>query len=164
MKVIEARNVNEAVSLALPYLLEHGIQEQSRNGSVLVAPTPVMTVYHKPCERVLFSATRDANPFFHLMEALWMLAGRNDVTFPVWFNTRFTEYSDDGLTVHGAYGYRWRHWFGFDQLRTLIAELRRNPTSRRAVLSMWAPMGDLNFIAFKASRSNFSCAALNILL
>lgn len=66
-----------------------------------------------------------------------MLAGRNDLKFPQQFNQRFGEYSDDGVVVHGAYGYRWRRHFGYDQLEWLIDELKSNPTSRRAVLAMW---------------------------
>lgn len=143
MHVIRARNVSSALAQALPYLIENGVREDSRNGVVLVAPEPVCTVYDLPCERVLFSATRDANPFFHLMESLWMLAGRNDVQFTATFNSRFIEYSDDGVTIHGAYGHRWRKWFGMDQLSKLIAELRANPKSRRAVLQMWSPHWDL---------------------
>lgn len=143
MKVIEARNVNSALSQALPWLLANGIEENSRNGKVIVAPDPVMTVYQNPLERVLFSPTRDANPFFHLMESLWMLAGRNDLQFPMYFNKNFANYSDDGKTVHGAYGFRWRTWFYFDQLTAIVEELRNNPKSRRAVLTMWSPEGDL---------------------
>lgn len=143
MKIIEVDNVNQAVARAIPYLLSEGIRENSRNGSVLVAPGPVITIYNKPKERVLFSATRDANPFFHLMESLWMLAGRNDLGFPLYFNSRFNGYSDDGVHIHGAYGHRWRYYFGYDQLVEIVKELDRNPTSRRAVLTMWSPVGDL---------------------
>jgi hypothetical protein len=143
MEVFIVRNVNHAVSEVLPFLLAHGERDESRNGPVLVAPAPVATVYTAPQERVLFSPLRDANPFFHLMESLWMLAGRDDVAFPLFFNSRFGEYSDDGVTVHGAYGYRWRKWFDFDQLRTIADELKANPKSRRCVLGMWDPRGDL---------------------
>lgn len=143
MKVIEAWTVNEAVSKAIPYLLSEGVREQSRNGDVLVAPGPVCTEYTDPCARVLYSATRDANPYFHLMEALWMLAGRNDLDWPAFFVQRYTDYSDNGRTVHGAYGYRWRRWFGYDQLAAIVQELHRFPRSRRAVLTMWTPNGDL---------------------
>lgn len=137
MRVINVRNVNNAVAEAIPYLLVHGDAEPSRNGDVIVAPEPVTTVYNKPTERVLFGETRDANPFFHLMEALWMLAGRNDLAFPVFFNKNFASYSDDGVTVHGAYGHRWREALGYDQLELIAEELIRNPASRRCVLQMW---------------------------
>src|ERR1035441_9362085 len=124
MKVIEARNVNDALVQGLEYLIAYGVPEGSRNGPVLVAPGPVTTVYRKPLERVLYSATRDANPFFHAMEAIWMLAGRNDLKWPMQFNKNFGAYSDDGVTLRGAYGYRWHSWFGYDQLNIIIDELK----------------------------------------
>lgn len=149
MKIIEARNVNNAVAQALPYLLKEGERADSRNGKVLVAPGPVITVYMYPTQRVLFSPLRNANPFFHLMESLWMLAGRNDVAFPQFFNKKFGDYSDDGFTVHGAYGYRWRTMFGMDQIAHIVDELGAKPQSRRAVLQMWSAFGDLTPIQVK---------------
>jgi hypothetical protein len=71
------------------------------------------------------------------MEALWMLAGRDDLTWPLYFNSRFKDFSDDGVYVHGAYGYRWRHAMGFDQLKVIAEELKKNSESRRCVLQMW---------------------------
>lgn len=137
MHVVQATNVNVALHHGLIYLDEHGIEEDSRNGKVLVAPGPVATVYSRPWERVLFSPLRDANPFFHVMEALWMLAGRDDLAFPMYFNSRFGNFSDNGTTVHGAYGKRWRNWFGYDQLFEIANELKIRPDSRRCVLAMW---------------------------
>jgi thymidylate synthase len=78
------------------------------SGHVLTIEEPVTITYSHPRERVLFNAARDANPFFHLYEALWMLAGRNDVAPLAYYNSRITQYSDDGKTFNGAYGYRWR--------------------------------------------------------
>ena len=143
MHVIHARNVNDALGQGLLHLRSCGQQETSRNGAVLVAPTPVTTIYERPMERVLFCPNRDANPFFHLMEALWMMAGCNDLAWPLVFNSRFVEYSDDGETLRGAYGFRWRQFFGFDQIPVIIKELRKSPTTRRCVLGMWAPAEDL---------------------
>jgi thymidylate synthase len=153
MKVINARNVNDALPRGIDYLLTHGVREESRAGPVLVAPEPVSTVYTHPQERVLFSAARDANCFFHLFESLWLLAGRNDARwldqFVSDFSSRFAE--EDG-TLHGSYGFRWRHHFDLegsgatflpDQLNTIVEILRNNPQSRQAVLQMWDPVADL---------------------
>lgn len=138
MRVINARSVSDALSQGLHTLRVSHIKSPSRVGDVLVAPHPVMTVYSEPTNRVLLSPMRDANPFFHVMESLWMLAGRNDLPWLVRFNKRFETYSDDGgLTQPGAYGYRWRNHFGHDQLRDSILELTQNPQTRRAVLAMW---------------------------
>lgn len=140
MYSFEARDVSEALQFGLEHLLHSGVEEVSRNGPVLVAPGPVCTVYTNPRARVLFSPTRDANPFFHFFEALWMLAGDNDIAFPSYFNGTYGQFSDDGKTMWDAYGWRWRRFFGWDQLDAVVAELRGNPTSRRCVLSMWNPM------------------------
>lgn len=136
-KVINAENVNDAFLKGLWWLHNSGIESTSRNGRVLVSSTPVITEYSRPNERVLFGALRDANPFFHLMEALWMLAGRNDVRFPTYYAANISSFSDDGTTISGAYGERWRTRFGYDQLSVIINELRANPDTRRCVLSMW---------------------------
>lgn len=141
--LITARNVNDALIDATWWLHLAGVDEDSRNGRVRVAPGPVLTTYRAPLERVLTHPVRDANPFFHFMEALWMLAGRNEVRDVAHYVPRMLEYSDDGEVLHGAYGFRWRSWFGFDQLKVLIDLLRRDPTTRRAVLTMWSPLGDL---------------------
>ncbi len=137
MYAFEAANVNEAFALGVRYLLDNGVEESSRNGAVLVAPGPVCTMYLNPTQHVLFSPTRDANPFFHFVEALWMLAGRRDVATVKAFNSQIGAYSDDQHTFHAAYGYRWRSHFGYDQLDSIVAELTRDPASRRAVLAIW---------------------------
>lgn len=147
MYVNNARTVSEALSNGLHYLRRAGVAQSSRVGEVLVSPMPVMTIYSNPRNRVLFSPMRDANPFFHVMESLWMLAGRNDLPWLAQFNKRFTAYSDDGgKTQPGAYGYRWRNYFGYDQLATIITELKANPQTRRCVLAMWDG-GNLHDIA-----------------
>jgi thymidylate synthase len=137
MHVITAPNVNNALAQGISYLLANGIEEPSRSGPVLVAPGPVTTVYENPGQHVLFSPTRDANPWHNMFEALWMLAGRNDVATNAAFNSGMAQYSDDTKTFHGAYGYRWRKHFGYDQLDAIVSELQRDPASRRAVLAMW---------------------------
>lgn len=142
---INVTNVNEALGMGLRWLFGfNGVEESSRNGPVRVSPEPVMTTYYAPRQRVLFSPVRDANPFFHLFESLWMLAGREDLALPMMFNKRFAEYSDNGKTLHGAYGHRWRNYFGYDQLDMLAKELKRNPASRRCVLGMWDNGGTMN--------------------
>jgi hypothetical protein len=138
MRVIQARNVNDAFYEGIQLITEAGAPEETRNGPVLVAPYPVMTCTTKPMERVLFQPLRDANPFFHLMESLWMLAGHDDAAFLNFyikdFGKRFAE--RNGI-IHGAYGHRWRDAFGCDQLEVIINRLKEDPSSRQCVLQMW---------------------------
>lgn len=143
MHVINACNVNDALPQGLLYLRDHGVTEPSRNGPVLVAPGPVATVYHHPLARVLFDPMRNANLFFHLFEAFWILAGREDVRFLSLFNSRMSSYSDDGEVFHGSYGYRLRSAFGFDQIEEVCKMLHDDPTTRRSVLQIWDANLDL---------------------
>ena len=140
--VIRARNVEQALGEAFAWLKVAGITEATRNGPAVVAPGPVITEYLQPTERVLFNGARDANPVFHLLESLWMLAGEQDVRFLLPYNARMAEYAEPDNTIHGAYGHRWRSHFDVDQLLCVVAELKARPTSRQAVLAMWDPATD----------------------
>ena len=142
MLTVTADNVNGAFITCLANLNMLGEREHTRNGVAVVLPAPVSTLYMRPQERVLFSRYRVPNPYFHLMEALWMLKGRNDLSFPAMFNSGFKKYSDDGVTLHGAYGHRWRQHFGVDQISTVVKLLKDDPQSRRAVIAMYDPHTD----------------------
>jgi hypothetical protein len=117
----------------------------SRNGPVREFHSPVMIKYRRPRQRVLFHEARAANPFFHFFEALWMLAGRDDVAWISRFLPRMKEYSDDGKKFHGAYGKR---WFTANALMYTIQKLRADPNSRRAYL----PIGDAKLDANYAGK------------
>jgi hypothetical protein len=137
MRNITAGSVNEALFMGLYHLHHFGYEEDSRNGPVIISRTPVVTTYTSPARRVLINRQRDANPFFHLFESLWMLAGRRDLAFPQKFVSTFGRFSDDGNTLHGAYGYRWRRWFGHDQIDAAVDALKADRNTRRAVIAMW---------------------------
>ena len=141
MQVLEARNVNHALALGIDLINREGVKVDSRNGDTLEIINPVATVYRRPWERVLISSLRDANPFFHLMESMWILAGREDVKFLNEFNKRMVDYSDDGEIFNAPYGYRLRKTldgeYFLDQLEEIIDILNNDPNSRQAVAQIW---------------------------
>lgn len=141
--VIVAEDVEHALSNGLTHLLAAGQRMPSRAGDVIVAPCPVVTTTTDPRRRWLLSAWRDANPFFHLVEAAWMLAGRDDSASLLPYVKRFSEFAEADGHVHGAYGRRWRSWFGVDQLQECAARLRAAPHDRQAVIDMWDGEVDL---------------------
>ncbi len=147
-KIVRVRNVNEGLRV----LRDSRPQEDLLNWR-RVSPRGMLTYeyrgtyvteYTHPNERVLFSPERDANPFFHFFEALWILAGRRDVAFLKQFVSTMDRFSDDGITFHAAYGHRLRHHWPVDQITLLIRHLRHDPDSRRAVLCLWDPALDLD--------------------
>lgn len=115
----------------------------SRNGPVFRVEGPAMLTLTNPIQRVMFDPIRKANPFFHVMEFIWMMAGDNSTRWISQFNKGFKNYAEANGLHHGAYGHRWREHFGTDQLLAAVDELRRDPESRRVVLAMWDPDADL---------------------
>lgn len=134
---VQPHSPDEALYLALHSLNGRAVFSDSRNGPVARFPGLVITEWVDPTQRISWSPVRDANPFLHYIEAFWMLAGRNDVALPSKLAANMQNYSDDGSTLYGAYGFRWRNHFSFDQITAIINELKRDPTSRRCVLQMW---------------------------
>ena len=142
------------------------VRVDSRNGPVMRVVGPVTVSYDRPKERVLLNTARDASPFLTLYESLWMLAGREDVASLAYYAERMRDYSDDGETLNGAYGYRWRNAGGpyndtcdIDQLKILVEHLLAKPESRRAVLQMWGVEDDL----LKIDSSKDVCCNLCVL-
>ena len=80
-------------------------------------------------------------------EIHWFLSGSQRVSdlgpaSNLWAS--FTE--ADGETVQAAYGYRWRHHFGTDQIHNALEALRKDPSNRRVVVNAWDPYDDTPFI------------------
>ena len=132
-------NANTLFSDSLWNMKISGKPVETRNGKALRIMEPVLTRVKNPMQRVLFHQGRDANPIFHLAEAIWMLAGREDVEFVERFNSKIGQYSDDGYVFNAAYGNRMRRHFGMDQLLDVIDVLETDPNSRQAIVQLWDP-------------------------
>jgi thymidylate synthase len=76
-------------------------------------------------------------------ELLWFLAGDTNIGYlrenrvGIW-----DEWADDNGELGPVYGAQWRRWRGpdgveVDQMRWLVDEIRRNPDSRRLIVSAW---------------------------
>ena len=147
MEIIKARNPHQGLPTLLNKIDHIGFVRDSRNGPVIMFPEPTTVVWEKPNERVVFWPEREANPFFHFCEAIWMLAGRRDVKFVAQFVKRMADFSDNGRTFNAAYGYRWRKNFQKDQLAIIIKGLQDNPDCRRQVLGIWDVRKDLGKVS-----------------
>lgn len=135
--MVYVRNIPELYTEALVKIAFEN-EEDTRNGKVLSCKEPTLFTVQFPMERVLFDPYRKANPYFHVMETVWMLAGQNKVDFLLPFNSRMDEYADSGY-INGAYGHRWRHGWAHDQIYDTIALLVKDPNTRQAVIAMWNP-------------------------
>ena len=79
-----------------------------------------------------------------VIENLWFLSGEATIGLLRRHGCRFWDpWADDEGRVPSAYGHLWRHHPGSsgptDQIRWVLEELKRNPMSRRLVVSAWSP-------------------------
>jgi len=141
---IQAYNVPQLYAEGMSVFHMYAMEAPSRNGPVYTIPDPVELVIQNPKQRVLFDPVRDANPFFHVMEAIWMFSGGYYAKFLLEFNKGYAKYVEPSGEVHGAYGARWLWHFGKEQIREVIKILREDPHSRQAVIQMWDASRDLS--------------------
>ena len=78
-------------------------------------------------------------------ELLWFLAGDTNVKYLREHGvTIWDEWADDAGDLGPVYGAQWRSWptpdgRAIDQMAEVLAEIRRNPDSRRLIVTAWNP-------------------------
>lgn len=76
-------------------------------------------------------------------EQVWFIAGaRKPADFLRDYTKIWDSFTNPGDVVTVAYGYRWRHHFGRDQLGLLVKLLQKEPSSRHGVVVAWDPGAD----------------------
>ncbi|EKM5716331.1 thymidylate synthase [Enterobacter cloacae] len=143
MKTYDGNDLNFLYLEALSDSLKISSPNSSRSGIVYdLGPA----VFQLPSDKLnLITLNRRAlNPFFAIAEAAWVIGGFNDLAYLDYYIKTYGDFSDDGKTLNGAYGYRLRQQYGFDQIDFAIEELKTNPQSRRCVLSMYSPSDLIN--------------------
>ena len=93
-------------------------------------------------------------------ELLWFLKGDTNVRY---LNengvTIWNEWADEHGELGPVYGYQWRSWPApdgrhIDQIANVLAELKRNPDSRRMIVSAWN-VADLDRMALMPCHAFF---------
>lgn len=100
---------------------------------------PAYFEFSAPTDQLLTLRNRGFNPYFAIVEATWILCGKNSLSPLSTIIANYAKYSDDGKTLNGAYGFRMRRYFGQDQISQSIDLLKSIPSSRRAVLTLYSP-------------------------
>jgi thymidylate synthase len=78
-------------------------------------------------------------------ELLWFLRGDTNVKYLDEHGvTIWDEWADDNGDLGPVYGRQWRSWptpdgGSIDQMTDVVAEIRRNPNSRRLIVTAWNP-------------------------
>lgn len=126
----------------LRHVLDHGVKKEDRTGvgtlSVfgyqmrfdLAAGFPVVTTKKIHLKSVIH-------------ELLWFLRGDTNLQYLHEHGvTIWDEWADANGDLGPVYGYQWRSWptptgESIDQISNLIAQIKRNPNSRRLIVSAW---------------------------
>ena len=82
---------------------------------------------------------RNISPSYLFGEWIWYFTGRNSTQFISSFGSMWKKLTDDGKTNNSAYGYIIKSKHGFDQVKTIIELLKKDPESRRAVININTP-------------------------
>jgi thymidylate synthase len=129
----------------LRHVLDHGERRTDRTGTGTISVFGAQTRYDLrdgfplvTTKKLLFPAV--------VRELLWFLRGstniHDDLTqhTPIW-----DAWADADGELGPIYGHQWRHWGGtdpatdpgIDQITEAIATIKRDPTSRRIIVSAW---------------------------
>ncbi len=124
------------------HVLDHGERREDRTGTGTISTFGAQTRYDLrdgfpllTTKKVLFEAVA--------RELLWFLAGATNTHqhnlrdhTPIW-----DAWADPDGNLGPIYGYQWRNWNGqgFDQVKNAIDLIKRNPESRRIIVSAWNP-------------------------
>lgn len=142
-----------------------GVEQESRTFRSQVT-TETLELLHAamtindPRQRLVFS--RPINPAFAIAEVLWIMSGSRDLEWIAFWNPLMRQFSDNGQTLRGAYGYRLscnadgdffdpsnpdNKYFvpaklSFSQLKEACFALSATPHSRQVVLQIYDVQSD----------------------
>lgn len=126
----------------LQHVLEHGDEKSDRTG------TGTRSVFgwqmrFDLSEGFPLVTTKKLHTRSIIHELLWFLKGETNIAYlkdhkvSIW-----DEWADENGELGPVYGKQWRSWAGadgatIDQISWLIEEIKRNPDSRRLIISAW---------------------------
>jgi len=124
--------------------LRHGVDKRDRTG------TGTLSVFGHQMRFDLAAGfplvtTKKLHVKSIIHELLWFLAGDTNIRYLNDNGVRiWDEWADAGGELGPVYGRQWRSWAApdgraIDQMAELITAIRRNPDSRRLIVSAWNP-------------------------
>ncbi len=113
-------------------VVQHGIPCAPRG-------QPIVELPHQTCiidmqRPVVTNPARRMNYKFMATEALWILSGRDDLKMVNDVNPQMARFSNDGVTLDGAYGPRI-----MSQATYVVNKLVEDVDTRQATLTIWRP-------------------------
>jgi len=117
----------------LRQILEHGIEETNERTGHKVKALPGL---HFNIENGFpLLSLRKIPPRVFAAEQVWFMMGsRKPVEFIDQYTKIWNDFTNLNGVVNSAYGFRWRYYFGRDQIGLLVDLLEKEPSSRHGVV------------------------------
>ena len=128
----------------LQHILDHGVKKQDRTGTGTISTFGYQMRFNLEDGFPLVT-TKKVHLKSIIYELLWFLNGDTNVKYLQDHGVRiWNEWADENGDLGPVYGYQWRHWRTpdgkeVDQIANLIEGLKKNPDSRRHIVSAWNP-------------------------
>lgn len=123
-------NAGSVWKKALDKIKMDGTYQPSRNGNTTeIVGFRTMTSMRYP---VILSSERKLGYKFMAAEAIWILKGRDNLEDLAKYSQLISKFSDDGVTLAGAYGPRYSQ-----QLYYVIKTIAEDLYSRQACMTIW---------------------------
>jgi len=128
----------------LKTILDKGTQKHDRTGTGTISYFGYQMRFNLQ-EGFPLVTTKKVHLKSIIYELLWFLNGDTNVKYLQDHGVRiWNEWADANGDLGPVYGYQWRHWRTpdgreIDQIANLIEGLKKNPDSRRHIVSAWNP-------------------------
>jgi thymidylate synthase len=135
----------------LDHVLKNGIKKEDRTGTGTISTFGYQMRFNLQEGFPLLTTKKLHFPSI-LHELLWFIKGDTNIGYLKSNNVRiWNEWADVNGDLGPIYGYQWRSWTAeggnhIDQLAETIERIKKNPDSRRHIVSAWN-VGDLNKMA-----------------
>lgn len=93
-------------------------------------------------DRIVAFPARNFSPAYAFGELLWYISGRNDLGMMQYYSSMMEKFSDNGMTLNSAYGYRifgGHKQINFDQWENCKSLLTKDPDTRQAIIHLHTP-------------------------
>lgn len=137
MKIFEGNSMDEIEEKIIKYLFEEGVEVAPRKNRCIEIIGCGFTLKN-PRNRIIYNPERKFNLCFAVGELLWYLKGSNNCDMITFYNKRYSQFSDNGVDLYGAYGKRIFNEIN-NQWENIIKKLQEDSESRQAVISIFEP-------------------------
>lgn len=126
----------------LKHIIDTGVRKEDRTGTGTLSVFGYQMRYNL-ADGFPLVTTKKLHLRSIIHELLWFLKGETNIKYlkdnqvSIW-----DEWADEDGNLGPVYGYQWRSWptpdgESIDQISDLIAQIKRNPDSRRLLVSAW---------------------------